>query len=210
MNTGLGHDRRHANACMGLLLSWHGCSGLSLPYGGLIGGNDLPFRMPVDCLDNGLKRPTGKRLLNRVNVSNGKLPASGRNRPVAEIASDEDSGCIEPGILKTAVGIECCEISIGCVTYVGANLFARKWLNMRINSHLQPGQLRFPGTSLNHESVPSRSGYQRKFTDDARLLLLKSLTRELQRPAVLSNCPHHVVRRAGRYLCFDFDGYRHI
>ncbi len=47
--------------------------------------------------------------------------------------------------LETSVGIECCEISIGCVTYVGANLFARKRLIMRINSHLQSGQQRFLG-----------------------------------------------------------------
>ena len=29
--------------------------------------------------------------------------------------------------------------------YVGANLFARKWLIMRINSHLQVGQPQFQG-----------------------------------------------------------------
>jgi hypothetical protein len=42
-------------------------------------------------------------------------------------------------ILETAVGVECCEISIGYAAYVGANLFARKALIMRINSHLQAG-----------------------------------------------------------------------
>jgi hypothetical protein len=32
-----------------------------------------------------------------------------------------------------------------CMIYVGANLFARKRLVMRINSHLQCGQLLFQG-----------------------------------------------------------------
>jgi hypothetical protein len=64
-------------------------------------------------------------------------------------------------IQNTAVGIECCEISIGCVTYVGANLFARKWLIMRINSHLRPGQLRFPGSSAGCGPIPLRSRCKR-------------------------------------------------
>jgi len=51
-------------------------------------------------------------------------------------------------ILESSVGIESCEISIGCITYVGANLFARKQLIMRINSHLHFGQQRFLGLCI--------------------------------------------------------------
>ena len=46
--------------------------------------------------------------------------------------------------LETAVGVECYEISIGYAADVGANLFARKRLNMRINSHLQSGLIDQP------------------------------------------------------------------
>ena len=45
-------------------------------------------------------------------------------------------------------GVECCEISIGYAACVGANLFARKRLIMRINSHLQTSQLLFLGLSV--------------------------------------------------------------
>ena len=50
--------------------------------------------------------------------------------------------------LESSVGIECCEISIGSTSYVGANLFARKRLIMRINSHLQSGRQRFLGSNI--------------------------------------------------------------
>jgi hypothetical protein len=62
-------------------------------------------------------------------------------------------------ILKNAVGVECCEISIGCVTDVGANSFACKRLIMRINSHLQSRECRGDDWVTN---FPITFGYARR------------------------------------------------
>ena len=56
-----------------------------------------------------------------------------------------------------------------------------------------------------------RTTYRRRFSWlDARwrvcpLLSLEALARELQRPAVLDDCAHHVIRRAGRSLGLDLN-----
>ncbi len=44
----------------------------------------------------------------------------------------------------------------------------------------------------------------------AVLLPLERLAGEAQRAAVLGYRPHHVIRRAGRYLGFDLQRHRHI
>src|SRR6266571_5391608 len=63
-------------------------------------------------------------------------------------------------------------------------------------------------TRIDHPVLP-KNAHVRELRNDAPLLLLEPMTRELQRPAVLGHCAHDIVRCPSRYLGVHLDRYRH-